>query len=171
MLVTIPALCTDNNRDGWRSPQTTTGACRRDIRAAALGQVAAPGLRCLLKFRPASANLEFRINQRRRHAHPSPMRCLGASREDYTRRGIQIMLWYQLRKGLLRSRLGGSRRPGLQAHTPGVPSDIPPLPPNREPPDIILPPRNPPTEPPDRLPPPPPPPREPPRAPPRIAGN
>lgn len=58
-----------------------------------------------------------------------------------------------------------------RAQLPGVPSDIPPLPPDREPPDIVLPPRSPPQEPPERLPPPvPPPPRpEPPRVPPQIA--
>ena len=61
----------------------------------------------------------------------------------------------------------------LRAHTPGVPSDIPPLPPKREPPDIVLPPPKPPPKPPEKLPPkvPPPPRPEPPRAPPRIARN
>lgn len=36
----------------------------------------------------------------------------------------------------------------LRAHTPpGAPSDIPPLPPDLDPPDIILPPRTPPSQP------------------------
>ena len=58
------------------------------------------------------------------------------------------------------------------AHTPpGVPSDIPPLPPDREPPDIILPPQSPPLQPPEEFPPrvPPPPRPESPPVPPRIS--
>lgn len=58
MLVTIPALYMDNNPDGRQSPETTASTHIRDIRAAASGQLVATGLRCLLKFRPASANLE-----------------------------------------------------------------------------------------------------------------
>ncbi len=60
-----------------------------------------------------------------------------------------------------------------QAHSPpGVPSDVPPLPPDREPPDIIiLPPQTPPAEVPEKLPPavPPPLPRKPPEVPPLVA--
>lgn len=55
----------------------------------------------------------------------------------------------------------------LHAHTPGVPSDIPPLPPDRDP--IILPPESPPVAP-DVLPPrePPVPQKDPPTAPPPL---
>lgn len=58
------------------------------------------------------------------------------------------------------------------AHSPGTPSDIPPLPPDRDPPDIIImPPRNPQPEQPEDFPPPvpPPPPAERPQRPPQVA--
>lgn len=85
------------------------------------------------------------------------------------------MFRHYLQERLLMSRASTLRRQGLHAHSPGVPSDLPPLPPDREPPDIIiLPPKFPPPEPPEELPPsmPPPPPRpDPQRAPPRIAAD
>lgn len=58
------------------------------------------------------------------------------------------------------------------AHSPGTPSDIPPLPPDRGQPDIIImPPKNPPPEQPEDFPPPvpPPPPAERPQPPPQVA--
>jgi hypothetical protein len=83
------------------------------------------------------------------------------------------MFRHYLQERLLMLRASAWRGQGLCAHSPGVPSDVPPLPPDRTPPDIIiLPPKSPPPELPEELPPavPPPPPRpEPPRAPPRIA--
>jgi len=60
------------------------------------------------------------------------------------------------------------------AHSPGTPSDIPPLPPDRSLPDIIImPPKNPPPEQPEDFPPPvpPPPPAERPQAPPQVAAQ
>ncbi len=57
------------------------------------------------------------------------------------------------------------------AHSPpGVPSDVPPLPPDREPDIIILPPQTPPPEPPEKMPPavPPPPKPERPQVPTRL---
>lgn len=59
------------------------------------------------------------------------------------------------------------------AHSPGTPSDVPPLPPDRDPDIIIVPPRNPPTEQPEDFPPPvpPPPPADRPRVPPRVAAQ
>lgn len=80
------------------------------------------------------------------------------------------MFWHHLSQDLLMS---GLSRTTLKGHSPpGAPSDVPPLPPDREPPDIIiLPPKTPPREEPEKMPPavPPPPRPEKPRVPPLVA--
>lgn len=81
------------------------------------------------------------------------------------------MFRHYFQKRLLSPRASCLRGQGLRAHSPGVPSDIPPMPPSREPPDIIVPPQIPPpdlpVDPPTPMPTPPLP--DPPRAPPQIA--
>lgn len=86
------------------------------------------------------------------------------------------MRWRHIQERLPKAQASSMRRQEMRLHSPGIPSDIPPLPPNRESPDIVVPPQFPPREPPEKLPPrvPPPPRPEPPRAPPRscrTAGN
>jgi len=94
--------------------------------------------------------------------------CLGTSLEDFTRRGLHGMLWRHLQERPRKARAGIMQRQQSHAPSPGIPSDIPPMPPNPESPDIVLPPKFPPRKPPEKLPPrvPPPPRPEPPRTPP-----
>jgi hypothetical protein len=65
------------------------------------------------------------------------------------------------------------QRREIQAHSPGIPSDIPSMPPSPESPGIVVPPQFPPRKPPEKRPPrvPPRPRPEPPRSPPPGSSN
>src|ERR1700690_1673439 len=87
------------------------------------------------------------------NVHLCKSRCYGESPVDFTHQGRYRMLWHHLQKRLLKTGARDLKGQGLLAHSPGIPSDIPPLPSERDLPDIVLPPQIPPRKPPEKLPP------------------